>query len=163
MGGRGVAASSPEARRWRAVAALVLAAATLAAVASADEPPSWEVRLPDVVDVTVDASATLSLTIAPGAGRTISRDGPLRIQLASATLELPRARLTRGHAIDPAADAPRFELTLRARAAGVHTLDVEVRFWLCAIKICTPVRAQRTVTVTATAPAPAPAEPPPAP
>jgi hypothetical protein len=133
--------------------ALALAVATVVAGdARADEPPAYEVRVPDAVDVAVDAPAAVSLTITPGNGRTISRDGPLRVWAASDTLELGRKRYARAHAVDPAADAPRFELEVVARAGGDHALVIDVRFWLCAKKTCKPVRVKRSVTVRAAAP-----------
>jgi hypothetical protein len=146
--------------RSLAVAALALAVAAAPAPARADDaPPAWEVRIPDTVDVVVEVAATVSLTVTPGNGRTISRDGPLRVALASDTLTLPRRRYGRDHAVDPAADAPRLELKLTAPAAGDHALAIDVAFWLCGPKACRPVRVRRTVTVRAAPPAP-PAPPP---
>jgi hypothetical protein len=135
--------------------ALVLVVVALAGTAAADD-AKYELRVPDTVEVEPGAATTVSLTIAGTGGRTISKDGPVRVELASPTLTLPRTRYDRRHAADPAADTPRFDLKLTAPAAGDHELALSVRFWLCGARVCRPVRTTKTVTVRATAPAPAP-------
>ncbi|MCB9561726.1 MAG: hypothetical protein H6709_16720 [Kofleriaceae bacterium] len=147
------------------LAIVAIAAAGLGVAAApdggVDADAPWQLRLPDAVEVAPGVAATVSLTVAPAAGWTVSRDGPLRIALASSTLTLPRRRYRRGHAVDPAADAPRFELKLTAPTAGEHALDVDVHAWLCAGKTCRPVHAHRTVAVHAAEPPPPPPPPPP--
>jgi hypothetical protein len=123
------------------VALLVLTAASPA------RGEDWEVRVDEAVEVDAGTAATVSLTIAGTGGRVVSKDGPVRVALASETLEVKRARYDRRQAADPAADAPRFDLKFTAPSAGDHTLAVEVRFWLCGAKTCRPVRAKRTVAV----------------
>jgi len=143
-------------------AAALLALAALARAAAADD-AGFELRATDVTVVAGEAAA-ISLTIAPAAGKTVSRDGPLRVDLdADAGLALARRRYLRRDAADPAADAPRFDLKLKAREPGEHPVALDVHFWLCGAKVCRPVRAQRTVTVhVAAAPGtPSPAPPPP--
>lgn len=118
----------------------------------------WDVRMPDEVSAVPGEVVAVSVTISPGAGRTISTAGPIRISLRSETLTLPRRRYGRKQAEDPGAEAPRFELRLTAPTAGDHELTVEVRAWVCRKKTCAPVHETRTVTVRA-----APVTPPPAP
>jgi hypothetical protein len=137
---------------------VVLALLLVSGEARADD--DWDVRIPDEASAAVGAPAALSLTVAPAAGHTVSRDGPLRIYLeAGDGLELPRHRYRREQAADAAAEAPRFDLKYRATAAGDHVLTVEVRAWVCGRKTCKPVHTRRTVTIHAAAPA---ATPPPA-
>lgn len=122
-----------------------------AGAASADE---WDVRVPDEITVAPGDAAAVSLTLAPGGGRTISTDAPIRISLDSETLTLPRKRYGRKQAADPGAEAPRFDLRLVAPTAGDHELTVEVRAWVCARKTCRPMRTSRTVIIRAAPPTP---------
>ncbi len=139
--------------------ALVPAVLLLAAGdARADD--RWRITIPEAVDAEIEAAAAVSLSIAPREGYTISRDGPLLIELSAApadALALPRRRLQRRDAADAAADAPRFDLRFKARREGDHRLDVSLRFWICARRTCRPVRTQRSVTIRARPPAPPPA------
>lgn len=143
----------------RIACGIVVLAALVAAGARAEgDGEGWELRVADQLDVVVDTSTTLSLTIAGLDGRTVSRDGPIRVEVSSETLKLPRLRYQRRQAADPAAEAPRFDLKVAAPAAGDHQLAIDVRFWLCAAKTCRPVRTRRTVTVRAAAAAPPPVD-----
>ncbi len=121
---------------------------------SAARADGLDVRLPDEVVTAPGELATVSLTLAPGDGRTISTEGPVRISLASETLTIPRHRLGRRHAADPDADAPRFDLRVVAPTAGDHELTVAIRAWLCGARTCRPVRETRTVKVRAAQPTP---------
>ena len=135
---------------------LLLAIALAAAPAAAAAQPGFTLVLPEAVSVAEKAEAKVSLTIAPDAGRTVSRKGPLRVLLAAEPadgLELPRRRYRRADAADVLAESPRFDLAVRGRRAGRHTLKVAVRFWLCGRSTCWPVAAERTVPVEVT-PAP---------
>lgn len=132
-------------------ATIVLVLAT-ASVARADD--GFELRSETEVTVAPGATATVSLTIAGTGGRTISKDAPVRIELASPTLQVPRTRYARRDAADPAADAPRFDLRFTAEAAGDHELAIEARFWVCGKRACRPVKAARTVAVHAVSASP---------
>jgi hypothetical protein len=140
--------------RRAAIVAIVAAigAALVHGRADADD-PGWEVRAGDVA-LAVGAAGAVSLTIAPAAGRIVSADGPVRVDVVAADdgIAVPRRRYGRRDAADPAADAPRFDLKVRALAPGDHDLAIDVRFWLCGARVCVPVRAQRTVTVHVAAP-----------
>ena len=138
--------------------ALLLAAIPLSAAlaAPAAAQPGFTLVLPDAATVAERADAKVSLTIAPDPGRTVSRKGPLRVRLAAQPadgLELPRRRYRRADAADALAESPRFDLAVRGRRAGRHTLKVAVRFWLCGRSTCWPVAAERSVPVEVT-PAP---------
>lgn len=136
------------------LAAVALVLVILVFWASAARADGLDVRVPDEVAAAPGELATVSLTLAPGDGRTISTDGPIRISLASETLTIPRSRLGRRHAADPDADAPRFELRMVAPTAGDHELTVAIRVWLCGPRTCRPVRETRTVKVRAALPTP---------
>ncbi len=138
----------------------LIPAVLLLAASEARADDRWRITIPDAVDAEIDAAAAVSLSIAPREGYTISRDGPLLIDLAATPADavtLPRRRLQRRDAADAQADAPRFDLRFKARREGDHRLDVSLRFWVCARRTCRPVRAQRAVTIRARPPAPPPA------
>ena len=139
-------------RRAAVACVVALGAAVLIGRAGADD-PGWELRAGDLALASGGAGA-VSLTIAPAAGKTVSADGPVRVDVVAADdgIAVPRRRYTRKDAADPAADAPRFDLKVRALAAGDHDLAIDVRFWLCGARICLPVRARRTVTIHVAAP-----------
>jgi hypothetical protein len=139
-------------------AVVVLLALVGARPAAADE-AAYELKATDA-SIELGAQAAISLTIVPAAGRTVSHDGPVRVDLAPGDgLGVTRRRYVRRDAADPAADAPRFDLKVKGTAAGDHALEVDVRFWLCGAKVCRPVRAKRTIVVHVAAPAPPPAPP----
>lgn len=140
----------------RLAALLALGAAAALELPAAAAPPGFTLVLPDEVAVAERAETKVSLTIAPDPGRTISRKGPLRVTLAAQPvdgLELPRRRYRRADAADALAESPRFDLAVRGRRAGRHTLVVAVRFWLCGRSTCWPVSAEKSVPVEVT-PAP---------
>jgi hypothetical protein len=149
-------------RRWltRSCAAAALAVAIGLAFAARADDASFELRAADAT-VVVGAQAAISLTIVPAAGKTVSHDGPLRVELAPDDgLGVTRKRYGRHDAADPAADAPRFDLKVKGLSPGDHTLDVDVRFWLCGAKVCRPERTHRAIVVHVTSPAPPDAAPP---
>lgn len=120
-------------------------------------PEAYELRLPERLSVVKGESGAISLTIAPGAGHSVSRDGPLRIDVSAVPasgLALAEARYTRADAADPEADAPRFEIGYTAELPGGYAVAIEMRFWICRERTCRPVRETRTVDVAVTEPAP---------
>jgi hypothetical protein len=113
-------------------------------------PQGHDIRLAANDQAQVGETRSLSLTIAAHAGYTISRDGPLYIDLASAgaeagILELPRPRYQRSDAADVQAEAPRFDLRYIARAPGQTTVRVALFFWVCGPRVCWPVSESRDV------------------
>lgn len=132
--------------RW---AALLLVASTAYAE------PGWELRVPERVELTSGAAATLPIAIAVDRGQTISKDGGLILDIAPDGVTVGKRRLSRTDAVDPDADAPRFAVPVHAEGAGDFTIKLHLRFWLCGNKVCKPIDARRTVAV-AVAPTPAP-------
>jgi hypothetical protein len=124
----------------------------LAAPAYAQQPGS-EVRVPEKLEVAVGASAALPIAIAVDRGLTVSKDGPVIVDVtADAGVTIKKRRLLRADAVDPEADAPRFEVTVRGETAGEVVVKLRVRFWLCGGKSCRPVDLRRQTTVAVTAP-----------
>jgi hypothetical protein len=118
----------------------------LAATAHAD---TWELKIPERIEVPAGTSGTLPISIVVDRGRTISKDGGIVLDLApeGGSISVKKRRLTRADAVDPDADAPRFAIPVRAEAAGDFTVRVRARFWVCGQKICRPVDVKRNVSV----------------
>jgi hypothetical protein len=139
----------------RAALVLLLVVAAFGTTAHAD---TWELKIPERVEVTAGTSGTLPIAIVIVRGKTISKDGGIVLDLApEGGLTVKKRRLSRTDAVDPDADAPRFAIPLRADAARDYTLRVRLRFWVCGQKVCRPVDAKRSVVVAVTAPS-APAD-----
>lgn len=156
---RGAGVGDRRARRGAAAGALAaagLAAAGLAACAPAHaDEPGYELRVVDEVALELGATGSISVAIVPAAGRTVSGDGPVRVAVSAPDgVGLPRRRYARKDAADPAADAPRFDVRLRAREPGDHAVELDVRFWLCGARVCRPITATRTVLARVAAPPP---------
>jgi len=140
-----------------AVAAVLAAGVAACGPARADEDAGYEIRVATATTVPLGASSALSVTIAPSGSRTISADGPVRVSVdAPAALGLPRRRYARRDAADPAAEAPRFDVKVKAKEAGDHPVSLDLRFWLCGPRVCRPIATRRTVVVHVPAPAPPP-------
>ena len=121
-------------------------------LALAQPPADHQVKLAASDTARVDEKRSLSLTIAPLPGFVIAEEGPLMIALQTPDakqLSFPRSRYYRRDAADARADAPRFDLHYRARAAGSHELIVEARFWVCNPRSCRPVKSRHTVRIDA--------------
>lgn len=115
-------------------------------------PEDHEIKLAASDEARVGETRSLSLTIAARSGYTISRDGPLYIDLSDSgaeprIIELPKQRYERSDAADVHADAPRFDLRYRARAAGQTTVHVALFFWVCGARVCWPVSESRDVRI----------------
>ena len=124
--------------------------ATLGGAARAE---SWELKVPEKVELVAGTSGTLQVAIVIDRGLTISKDAQLVLDLVpDAGLAVRRRRLGRGEAIDPGADAPRFAIPLHAAAPGDYALKLHLRFWLCAKQTCRPIDARRSVAVAVAAP-----------
>jgi hypothetical protein len=109
---------------------------------------SWELRVPERIEIAAGASGTLPLAIAVDRGLSISKDAQLVIDIATeGAITVKRRRLGRGDAVDPDADEPRFAVPVHAETAGDYSLKLHVRFWVCAQKTCKPVDARRSVVV----------------
>ena len=137
----------------RAAAAGALALAVAGCAAARADDPGYEVKVVVPAEVAPGDTAAVSVTVAPAAGRTISTQGPLRVDVdGDEALGLTRRRYLRKDAADPAADAPRFDVRLRPRTPGDRAVTVAVRFWLCARKTCRPIQTTRTAIVHVPAP-----------
>jgi len=137
----------------RVVIALLLGLAS--ARADAQRQPGWEVRLPERIELVAGGEpGTLSVAIAVDRGLVVSKDAPVMLDLAvPAGVTVKKARLGRGDAVDPGADAPRFAVALRPIEPGEHVLKLRLRFWICGARACRPVDVRRQTTVVVAPPA----------
>jgi hypothetical protein len=161
--GRGAAGSTGAGGRRAAGAAAavaVIGAAAWLAAAGPAATPAWEARVPERLELAPGVAGVLAVELVPGPGRTVSRDGPVRIDVGLPDgVTTPRPRLALADAVDPGAAAPTFAVKLTAAAVGRYDVVIDVRLWLCARQSCKPVRAKHAVTVEVRAPAPVDAAP----
>lgn len=147
----------------RTVALVLALVAGVARVEPSEAAPGTGARvdIPERVELVTGASGTLSISIALDRGLTVSRDADVILDLApDSAIAIKRRRLGRADAVDPAADAPRFAIALRADTPGDYRMRVHLRLWVCGTKVCKPVEARRNVAIAVAAPPPA--SPPPA-
>lgn len=133
-----------------AAAALVLGLA--ASVAADPQPAAWDVTVPERVTIAAGGGGTIDLSIQPGPGRTVSRDGPVRIDVRVPDgVTTGKRRLSLADAVDPGAATPAFAIKVGAVKPGSYAVELGVRAWVCLRQTCKPVRTKRTVTVDVTA------------
>jgi hypothetical protein len=140
----------------RGAAILLILAASAARVTVAEEPEFDVVvgAMPEVrpradhgrrpASAEPEERGTVSLSILPRAGFRLLADGPLSVRLSGEGLVPERTLLRREDAVDPRAEAPRFELPFRrpraaATAAAPATLTATLTFYICRGERCRPV------------------------
>ena len=67
---------------------------------------------------------TLSLSILPRPGFRLGADTPVLVRLQGTGVELPRTLFRRADAVDPRAEAPRFEVPFRSTARSPESAPV---------------------------------------
>ena len=111
----------------------LLVAAALALVAGLARAEEPEFQIVGTVE-----RQTLSLSILPRPGYRLGADTPVLVRLDGTGVELPRKLYRRQDAVDPRAEAPRFEVPFRAPSAGAR-IDAELTFYICKSSRCRPV------------------------
>jgi len=130
--------------------AVLIALLAIAAPAAAD--PGWELHVPERLELAEGTSGTLPIEIAVGKGMAVSKDAPVIVDLVpDGGVTLKRRRLGREDAVNPDADAPRFDVPVRAEAAGDFRIKLHIQFWLCFTRVCRPVDARRTIAIAVSA------------
>ncbi len=109
---------------------------TLAVVAVAA--PSARADEPEFQIVGTVEQKVLSLSILPRPGYRLGADTPVLGRLDGTSVELPRKLFRRQDAVDPRAEAPRFEVPYRTTGAGAR-IDAELTFYVCKAARCRPV------------------------
>ena len=142
------------------VAALIAAGLGLLVSPGVGAPTAYELDVPKRLTVTRGDSGAISLTIAPRSGYTVSREGPLRVDVSAVPdtgLALTKTHYTRDDAVnaaDAVANSPQFDVGYEATLPGGYAVAIDVRFWICRKRTCRPVRETRTVDVAVEEPAP---------
>ena len=118
----------------------LLVAAALALVAGLARAEEPEFQIVGTVE-----RQTLSLSILPRPGYRLGADTPVLVRLDGTAVELPRKLYRRQDAVDPRAEAPRFEVPFRAPSAGAR-IDAELTFYICKSSRCRPVVTRYSAT-----------------
>lgn len=100
--------------------------------------PSPRAEEPEFQIVGTVEPKTLSLSILPRPGYRLGADTPVLVRLDGTAVELPRKLFRRQDAVDPRAEAPRFEVPFHATATGAR-IDAELTFYICKAARCRPV------------------------
>ena len=115
--------------------------------------PGWEINVPEKVEVVKGAVANVPITIAVDRGLSVSKSGPVLIDLSpDAGLYIKKRRIGRPDAVDPEADVPRFVVPVRADQTGDLVVRLRIRLWLCGAKVCRPVDVKKQATISVSAP-----------
>ena len=108
----------------------------LAALPTHAEEPEYQV-------VGTVESKSLSLSILPRPGYRLGAETPVVVRVDGSGVELPRKLYRRQDAVDPRAEAPRFEIAFsRTPATGDRAaarIDAELTFYICKAARCRPI------------------------
>jgi hypothetical protein len=110
-------------------------------VALADE-TGFEVVRPPPPAIRAGKRSALSLTLLPHAGHRLLAGAPVDVRLSAEGAALPRPILHREDAVDPHAEAPRFEVPIEPARAGRAHVTARCTFYLCKDARCRPVEAE---------------------
>jgi hypothetical protein len=132
----------------------VLGAAIWIATPAHGQPTSWDIKVPERIEVAVGATVPLPISISVDRGFSVSKDGPVIVDVVpDSGVTIKKRRLLRADAADPEADVPRFAIPVRGDTAGDRAVKLRIRLWLCGGKVCRPLDVKRQ-TVIAVAPEP---------
>ena len=116
------------------------------AVALAVAGPSTRAEEPEFQIVGTVDKDVLSLSILPRLGYRLGSETPVLVRLqGSPRVELPRTIYRRADAVDPRAEAPRFEVPFHllpvddAHASAPARIDAALTFYICKAARCRPV------------------------
>jgi hypothetical protein len=87
------------------------------------------------------------LQIVPTSGYKVSAEAPLKINLASAGVELHKKSLGHADAKDAKSTSPEFGVRFGAPKEGDKTIEVDATFFVCSDKICERKQEKMTVAV----------------
>ncbi len=97
--------------------------------------------------IELGATAHLSLTVAPRGQQRLLEGGPFEVRVDGPAVEVMQPTYHRNDAVDPKADAPRFDIEVKAKQLGSATVTARVRLYLCAMQQCHPVEAHASWTI----------------
>jgi hypothetical protein len=87
----------------------------------------------------------LSLGVVLASGLRLLDDAPLVLELEGSALQPLRRVFYRRDAVDPHADAPRFEVEVRVDRTGAPALLAHLTAWVCRGRRCRPVEVTNAV------------------
>jgi hypothetical protein len=125
----------------------VLVAMLAVATARAADDSGVELVKSTPLSVAKGQRAAVSLTLLPRAGNRLLDDGPLLVHTSGDGLAVERTLYRREDAVDPRAEAPRFELAFRALRPGPAELRARCTFYVCHGARCRPVESEAVFTV----------------
>src|SRR5262245_39967268 len=116
-----------------------LAALFLFLISAAAEDDGYDLVPGTLGAVRLTKRVSVSLTVVPHRNHFLLPDGPVLVRLSGQGIRLERTLFHREEAVDPRAEAPRFELSFVAVQTGPAHLDASCTFYLCQEKRCRPV------------------------
>lgn len=129
-----------------ALAVLVAASGVRAADPAAEAANSYRIETQGTTaELKAGGKGTLVLAIVPVAKVHVHPQAPLKITLEAQGLTLEKTSLGHKDAVDPKAEAPRFEVPFAAAAAGKREAKAKLDFFICSDQWC--VKQTRDVTV----------------
>jgi hypothetical protein len=122
------------------------------ALLAAEQPSAdYDLVTSPAAPVLVGKRATVSLSIVPRTGRRLKASAPVIVHITGDGVTVERELMMREHAVDPKAEAPRFELAFSPTRAGAARLEASVTFYVCLGRRCRPVEDRATWTLEAKA------------
>jgi hypothetical protein len=109
----------------------LLVGLALAAPATRAEEPEFQV-------VGTVEGQTLSLSILPRPGYRLGAETPVIVRVDGSGVELSHKLYRRQDAVDPRAEAPRFEIAFSRATPGAR-IDTELTFYICKAARCRPI------------------------
>ena len=97
----------------------------------------------------VGQAATLEVKFGVAKDAHISDEAPLTIKLSGDGVTFEKPVLHYGDAQKPAGPAPTFKEAVTAVAAGSHTVDLDLTFYVCTAELCNRTTEHRKVTFAA--------------
>lgn len=106
--------------------------------------PPTQAEEPEFQVVGTVEGKTLSLSILPRPGYRLGSETPVDVRVEGSGVELPRKLFRRQDAVDPRAEAPRFEIAFSRAATGgdrgaAARIDAELTFYICKAARCRPI------------------------
>jgi len=127
----------------------LLACGLIASTARAEGPVELvTVKLTHDAPLERGRNTPLSLGVVPGPGLRLLDDGPLVVELEGTALTPAHRTLRRRDAVDPRAEAPRFEVEVRADRSGTPALVAHLTAWVCRARRCRPVTISTPLALT---------------
>jgi hypothetical protein len=123
--------------RARVVLAILTALSSASAIAlPSDALVSLRVSHDNVLER--GKTSVISVVVSPASGYTLMEDGPLVLDITGSQADPIKRSLRRTDAVDPRAQMPRFELSVRPYKEGMPQLNVELTAWVCQAQRCRP-------------------------